>query len=49
MFRRSKPGPALKVGDIAPPLDLPDAAGARVRLEGFRGRAALVSFLSHAA
>lgn len=42
-------GPPLQVGDPAPPLDLPSAAGPRVRLEDFRGRPVLVSFLSHAA
>lgn len=42
-------GPALRVGDAAPPLELPAANGVCVRLEDFCGRPVLVSFLSHAA
>lgn len=46
---REKVGPVLRIGDTAPPLELPTAAGEQVRLEDGRGRAVLVSFLSHAA
>ncbi len=37
------------VGKPAPPLSLPLAAGGRVSLTEFGGRAVLLSFLSHAA
>lgn len=46
---REKPGATLRPGDVAPALELPTAAGQRVRLEDCRGLAVLVSFLSHAA
>lgn len=45
----SRPGPALQIGHAVPPLELAAPAGIRVRLENFRGRPVLVSFLSHAA
>jgi peroxiredoxin len=37
------------VGGPAPKLELPTETGEMVSLEGLRGRAVLVSFLSHAA
>lgn len=46
---REKVGPALRPGDAAPPLELLTAEGSRARLDNYRGRAVLVSFLSHAA
>ncbi len=41
--------PALQIGDAAPPLELAAPSGIRVRLEDFRRRPVLLSFLSHAA
>jgi peroxiredoxin len=39
----------LGVGEPAPKLELPTETGEMVSLESLHGRAALVSFLSHAA
>jgi hypothetical protein len=37
-----------RVGDAAPPLDLPALGGGRVRLAPRPGRSIIVSFLRHA-
>jgi peroxiredoxin len=37
-----------RVGEPAPPLELPDLGGVRVRLENLRGRAVLIVFFRHA-
>jgi hypothetical protein len=42
-------GRELGVGEPAPKLELPTETGEIVSLESLRGRAVLVSFLSHAA
>ncbi|HET8894881.1 MAG TPA: hypothetical protein VFM96_12365 [Gaiellaceae bacterium] len=39
---------ATKVGEPAPPLDLPDLSGTRHRLADLRGRAMLIVFFRHA-
>ena len=39
---------APRVGEPAPPFDLVDLEGRRVRLEDLRGRAFLLIFLRHA-
>lgn len=36
-----------RLGESAPPLELPDLDGNRVRLAELRGRPVLVSFLRH--
>lgn len=41
--------PVPQIGDAAPPLELAAPSGIRIRLEDFRGRSVLLSFLSHAA
>lgn len=40
--------PPPRVGEPAPPLELPTLDGGSLRLEDLRGRPVLVSFLRHA-